>query len=142
MQMVCALGNSEVSATKKKRAKMWGMVSSKLLSEFEEIEKFMLPAGNFKNYREQYNKSILNKTKIVPYLPVHLRDLIYINDGNSDLFEDLPPGYSSQENHSIVNFEKIQLIGKEISQLLIIRDLLLNEKYDCHSTIYKHLSLI
>eukprot|EP01091_Cochliopodium_minus_P019828 TRINITY_DN8457_c0_g1_i2.p1 TRINITY_DN8457_c0_g1~~TRINITY_DN8457_c0_g1_i2.p1 ORF type:complete len:746 (-),score=240.79 TRINITY_DN8457_c0_g1_i2:172-2409(-) len=137
MQIVSAFSNGDLMCTKKSRPKMWGMVSPKLLQELQEIEDFMLPIGNFKNYRVLFNKSITQKIPIVPYLPVHLRDLIYINDGNPDKLEDdlLPKNYVSQDNLDIINFEKMQLIGKEISQLLIIRDMLHTLKYDFNSNL-------
>ena len=134
MQLMSALNNGDVAVTKKERPKMWKSVPPKLLSEWEEVEDFMLPLGNFKKYREQFQNCLESKAPIVPYLPIHLRDLIYINE-NPDLFEELPPEYDGET--PVVNYEKIQLIGKEIFQLSLVRDSLFMCKFDYDPRVYK-----
>lgn len=80
--------------------KTWSLVGNSYKSSFDKFTNLMSTKQNFQNYR-----SLLNNTKLplVPYLGVFLRDLTFIDEGNSDYFES-----------GLINFDKLILMGNFI----------------------------
>ncbi|KAJ3112358.1 hypothetical protein HDU96_004664 [Phlyctochytrium bullatum] len=80
-------------------AKAIGEKVKKIHSELEEV---CDPSRNMKNYRDCLAAS---SPPIVPFLPIYLKDLTFINDGNA-----------SQVN-GMVNFDKLRMMGKRVKDI-------------------------
>lgn len=100
MEIVAGLHMSSVQRLKK----TWKALSSKYLSIFEEITKFIATEGNYRNYRNVLSKVELPAT---PYLGVFLRDLTFIEDGNPDFVED----------DQFLNFEKMRMLNSVLAAI-------------------------
>ena len=66
---------------------------------------------NSAQYRETFQAVLLTKSVTIPFLGVHLKDLFFIEEGNSDFVD----------GH--VNTEKLQMIGKVLDLIQRCQDL-------------------
>jgi len=107
MAIMAALNMSAIQRLKR----VWESVP-RYKAEFEKMEEMMSGRNNFRVYRH-YVKDLQERkgTVIVPYLPVHLRDLTFINDGNANTI--VPKGGGDP----LPNFEKMKLLGTAILEL-------------------------
>lgn len=104
MAFIAALNTAAVSRLKWTKKEL----SKKTQDTLLDLEKFMSNELNYKAYRS----SISNVTEAcVPYLGVHLSDLIFIEEGNSKFIE----------NSNLVNFEMCQQVSDVISLMLNIQ---------------------
>eukprot|EP01121_Diplochlamys_sp_Union-15-3_P004195 TRINITY_DN14204_c0_g1_i1.p1 TRINITY_DN14204_c0_g1~~TRINITY_DN14204_c0_g1_i1.p1 ORF type:complete len:118 (-),score=24.03 TRINITY_DN14204_c0_g1_i1:84-416(-) len=66
----------------------------------------MTPIGNFRALREFHDKSA---PPMIPTPTIYLKDLMFIEDGNGDWWDG--------ENKTILNLQKINLLGKVINKI-------------------------
>lgn len=77
----------------------WAQIPSKMEQIVKDLNALMENRGNYKEYRNSLKGC---KGPAVPYLGVCLRDIIFIEEGNTNFVDKKP---------EIINFEKIRLIG-------------------------------
>lgn len=77
----------------------WAQIPSKMEQIVKDLNALMENRGNYKEYRNAL-KTI--KGPSVPYLGVCLRDIIFIEEGNTNFIDKKP---------ELINFEKIRLTG-------------------------------
>ncbi|KAJ1508067.1 hypothetical protein HMI55_000529 [Coelomomyces lativittatus] len=103
MSALAGLGNSSVSRLKYTKARMAGRYRKKL----EELEEVMDPKNSYKAYRASLREPKQDGTvSRIPYLAVHLSDLVYVEDGNPDQIQRL------------TNFAKRKLMYTVINEIL------------------------
>ncbi len=101
MAVMAGLNNAAIVRLKDE----WAQVSSEKRASFVAMEKLMDPSRNFKNYREELARVARDASKaLLPYVAVHLRDVLFIELGN-------PRG------EAVVNYEKTLLFGNALSKL-------------------------
>ncbi|KAJ3247514.1 hypothetical protein HDU78_003927 [Chytriomyces hyalinus] len=93
------LGLSPVSRLKK----TWEGLSDKTKAVYAELEKIIDPSRNMKNYRDLLAKAV---PPIVPFLPIYLKDLTFMNDGNAKMVEGM------------INFEKLRMMGNRVNDIV------------------------
>ncbi|KAI8836368.1 ras guanine nucleotide exchange factor domain-containing protein [Chytridium lagenaria] len=96
--LIAGISLSPVSRLKK----TWEALGDKVKKVHSELEEFCDPSRNMKNYRDCLAAS---NPPIVPFLPIYLKDLTFINDGNA-----------SQVN-GMVNFDKLRMMGKRVKDI-------------------------
>jgi hypothetical protein len=77
----------------------WAQIPSKMEQVVKDLNALMENRGNYKEYR---NALRTIKGPSVPYLGVCLRDIIFIEEGNTNFIDKKP---------ELINFEKIRLTG-------------------------------
>jgi hypothetical protein len=76
-----------------------------MATKFKELEQIFLPTGNWKNLRPIYEKA---KPPMIPPSPIILKDLMFIEEGNADHWNNDP---------HLLNINKLQFLGKVVSKL-------------------------
>ena len=106
MAFFAALNTAAVSRLK------WTMkeVPRKAQETLAEMERFLSNEMNYRAYRSAISQ--VQSTACVPYLGVHLSDLIFIEEGNATYLED----------GALINFEACRLIGQVISLLKSLQE--------------------
>ncbi|ORX54270.1 hypothetical protein BCR36DRAFT_581893 [Piromyces finnis] len=87
--------------------KTWEALPSKIKNIFSDIEKLMDPSRNMRNYRMELESK---EPPIIPFLPIYLKDLTFINDGNQSKIE------------SMVNFDKLRMMSNRVHDLTNLID--------------------
>lgn len=106
MAFIAALNTAAVSRLKWTKKEL----SKKSSETLQELEKFMSNELNYKTYRTTVSSVT---TACVPYLGVHLSDLIFIEEGNSKYVD----------NTNLINFEACQLVYTVINQLQNLQEI-------------------
>ena len=75
------------------------------LQQIKEIEIIMSYEGNYKNYREIL-RNLSDKIPVVIHIGVFLKDLTFVEDGNSTFFDS-----------NKVNFTKLTMISEIVNQI-------------------------
>ncbi|KAJ3209318.1 hypothetical protein HDU82_001020 [Entophlyctis luteolus] len=70
---------------------------------YAELEKLIDPSRNMKSYRDLLAKAA---PPIVPFLPIYLKDLTFMNDGNSKMVQGM------------INFEKLRMMGNRVRDIV------------------------
>jgi len=96
--IVAGLNLTPVSRLKK----TWDGLSDKYKKMWNDIEKICDPSRNMKNYRDILTKS---KPPIVPFLPIYLKDLTFMNDGNES------------KVNGMINFDKLRMMAKRVKDI-------------------------
>jgi len=95
MEIAVGLNMGSVS----RLSKVWAALDTKTKNRFDEIMKLTHSSQNYKNYREALKAATV---PVLPYLALFLRDLTFIEDGNS--------------NHMVaqteINFLKMRMLAK------------------------------
>ncbi|XP_004365044.1 hypothetical protein CAOG_00173 [Capsaspora owczarzaki ATCC 30864] len=82
----------------------WDLLPAAVIKAKERIEQIMNPSRNMRAYREAI-ANIKPNEPVLPFLPVYLKDLVFINDGNPRLVNEM------------VNFDKLRMISKIIYKM-------------------------
>eukprot|EP01088_Endostelium_zonatum_P014277 TRINITY_DN3065_c0_g1_i1.p1 TRINITY_DN3065_c0_g1~~TRINITY_DN3065_c0_g1_i1.p1 ORF type:complete len:564 (-),score=87.49 TRINITY_DN3065_c0_g1_i1:81-1772(-) len=85
----------------------WANLSDKYISTMQGLEQLMESKKNYTMYREKLHYLAENKESTLPYLGVYLRDLTFIEENTTFL----------KEQNTLINYEKIQLIGQVIREV-------------------------
>lgn len=96
MQIMSGLNNIAIQRLKQIREGL----HADTVEILEKLEEFISPKHNFKNYRSA-EKPPLH----LPYLALTLRDLTFINDGNTDYL----PNPLESDSTQLINFEKLKM---------------------------------
>jgi len=133
MEILSALNSSSVYRLRQ----TWELLPPKSLQLFESLVNLMDGEGNFNTYRLALKKS---QPPVVPYLGMYLTDLVFIDDGNTDLI----PGTK------LVNFSKWSLSASVIRDMQLyqmtpyplepiefVQNFLLNQPTKDEETLYK-----
>eukprot|EP01102_Stenamoeba_stenopodia_P020851 TRINITY_DN826_c0_g8_i3.p1 TRINITY_DN826_c0_g8~~TRINITY_DN826_c0_g8_i3.p1 ORF type:complete len:865 (+),score=193.10 TRINITY_DN826_c0_g8_i3:912-3506(+) len=99
LEITAGLNNADVQRLKS----TWRLLPSKYLMAFEELEAVMAPKRNFKTYRDALKMA---STPALPYFGIYLRDVTFIDEGNSDYVED-----------DLVNFVKLEMISNIVQEI-------------------------
>ncbi|KAJ3117360.1 hypothetical protein HK100_000840 [Physocladia obscura] len=97
--LMSGLGLSPVSRLKK----TWEALPEKSKAVYSELEKIIDPSRNMKNYRDLLAKAV---PPIVPFLPIYLKDLTFMNDGNAKYVENM------------INFDKLRMMGNRVKDIV------------------------
>ncbi|KAJ3297414.1 hypothetical protein HDU79_003761 [Rhizoclosmatium sp. JEL0117] len=100
---VSGLNLSPVSRLKK----TWDGLPEPIKKVYAEIEKLADPSRNMKNYRDLLGKVA---PPIVPFLPIYLKDLTFMNDGNPKLVDGL------------INFDKLRMMGSRVKDIISLAE--------------------
>jgi hypothetical protein len=95
MEIAVGLNMGSVS----RLSKVWGALDAKTKTRFDEIMLLAQSSQNYKNYREALRAATV---PVLPYLALFLRDLTFIEDGNSNHM-----GVETE-----INFLKMRLLSK------------------------------
>eukprot|EP00158_Paraphelidium_tribonemae_P009026 Partr_v1_DN28751_c1_g1_i4_m63180 putative Son of sevenless homolog len=82
--------------------KTWEQVPPKFKQMYDELEKSCDPSKNMKAYRELL---LASKGPILPFLPIYLKDLTFMNDGNPSKFKNM------------VNFDKLRMMANRVKDI-------------------------
>lgn len=82
--------------------KTWDGLSSKTKAVYTEMEKLLDPSRNMRNYR---NELKIKEPPIIPFLPIYLKDLTFINDGNQSKIENM------------INFDKLRMMSNRVHDI-------------------------
>ncbi|KND00621.1 uncharacterized protein SPPG_03749 [Spizellomyces punctatus DAOM BR117] len=85
--------------------KTWEALPDKAKKAWAELEKVADPSRNMKNYRDLLNAAT---PPIVPFLPIYLKDLTFMNDGNESKI-----GTERQ----MINFDKLRMMGNRVKDI-------------------------
>ncbi|KAJ3089202.1 hypothetical protein HK102_006959 [Quaeritorhiza haematococci] len=96
--LIAGLNLSPVQRLKK----TWGALSDRTKKAFSELETLCDPSRNMKNYRDRLAKCI---PPIVPFLPIYLKDLTFMNDGNQSTIRNM------------INFDKLRMMGNRVRDI-------------------------
>ncbi|KAI8620582.1 ras guanine nucleotide exchange factor domain-containing protein [Chytriomyces sp. MP71] len=83
--------------------KTWEALPEPTKKVFADLEKLIDPSRNMKNYRDTLTKAV---PPIVPFLPIYLKDLTFMNDGNPKFVDGL------------VNFDKLRMMGNRVKDIV------------------------
>lgn len=83
----------------------WEKLPSKYQKLFNDLQEFMDPSRNMSKYRQLVLIELMDQQPVIPFYPVVKKDLTFIHLGNDTRVE------------SLVNFEKLRMIAKEIRSL-------------------------
>ncbi|KAJ1557563.1 Rap guanine nucleotide exchange factor 6, partial [Cladochytrium tenue] len=83
--------------------KTWEALPEKVRTTHTELEKIIDPSRNMKNYKDALAAA---QPPIVPFLPIYLKDLTFINDGNASKVDGM------------VNFDKLRMMGARVKDML------------------------
>jgi len=95
--------------------KTWEGLPSKVKTTFSEMEKLMDPSRNMRNYRMELESK---ESPIIPFLPIYLKDLTFINDGNQSKVDNM------------INFDKLRMMASRVHDLTSLIDKTYNFKED------------
>jgi hypothetical protein len=86
----------------------WALVPERWLQHYSRLEGMMNPAGNMRLYREEFAARLQRKPNdpALPFLPLYLKDLRFICDGNPGTIE------------SMINFDKLRMVTATVSVLV------------------------
>jgi hypothetical protein len=87
--------------------KTWEGLPSKVKITFTEMEKLMDPSRNMRNYRMELESK---EPPIIPFLPIYLKDLTFINDGNQSKVDNM------------INFDKLRMMSSRVHDLISLTD--------------------
>ncbi|EPZ36809.1 Guanine-nucleotide dissociation stimulator CDC25 domain-containing protein [Rozella allomycis CSF55] len=95
------LGGLNMSCVQRLK-KTWDGLNSKAKNQYDELEKLSNPSRNMKALRDAITAA---KPPILPFLPIYLKDLTFINDGNPSKI------------HGMINFEKLRMMGQRVLEI-------------------------
>ena len=84
----------------------WGRVSIRSLGQLGKLRHVMESESNFRKYRSEFAAINEEKTPKIPYIPVLLKDFIFIEDGNSKYDED-----------GRINMSRMQLLATQVANI-------------------------
>jgi RasGEF domain len=82
--------------------KTWEGISAKTKQIYDEVEKFCDPSRNMKAYRDVLAAC---HPPILPFLPIYMKDLTFMNDGNPSLFKNM------------INFDKLRMMATRVKDV-------------------------
>ncbi|KAJ3037434.1 hypothetical protein HDV00_001673 [Rhizophlyctis rosea] len=77
--------------------KTWEALSDAKKKTMTELEQVTDVSRNFKNYRDRLENA---KPPMIPFLPIFIKDLTFMNDGNESIIQGM------------INFDKLRLMGE------------------------------
>lgn len=84
----------------------WACVSRRSMQVYENLQKIFDPQKNSATYRSHLSAAI---PPAIPFIGVHLTDLVFVEDGNSEFLADQP---------SLINFSKKATTAGVLDELL------------------------
>ncbi|ORZ40619.1 ras guanine nucleotide exchange factor domain-containing protein [Catenaria anguillulae PL171] len=100
--LISGLGLRPVERLKKS----WKLLSPEDQAKYDELVKVCDPSRNMKNYRDRLAAA---KPPIVPFLPIYLKDLTFLNDGNPSSVRGL------------INFDKLRMMSRRVQEIVLSR---------------------
>ncbi|KAI9017327.1 ras guanine nucleotide exchange factor domain-containing protein [Gaertneriomyces semiglobifer] len=85
--------------------KTWEALPEKVKKAWVECEKMVDPSRNMKNYRDLAAHA---RPPIVPFLPIYVKDLTFMNDGNASRIG---------EEKQMINFDKLRMMGNRVKEI-------------------------
>lgn len=99
--VVCALGSPDVLRLKK----MHKLVPEKTRARLAALEGVINPSRNMKVYRDALAAAAAAGAPCVPFLPLHLKDLVFMNE------------VASVDSAAVVNFDKCTLVARCVAAM-------------------------
>uniref|UniRef100_A0A182PE84 Camp-regulated guanine nucleotide exchange factor n=1 Tax=Anopheles epiroticus TaxID=199890 RepID=A0A182PE84_9DIPT len=100
--IISGLGHAAVSRLRQ----TWEKLPSKYQKLFNDLQDLMDPSRNMSKYRQLIQTELNAQQPVIPFYPVVKKDLTFIHLGNDTKID------------SLINFEKLRMISKEIRTLL------------------------
>ncbi|KAI8907229.1 ras guanine nucleotide exchange factor domain-containing protein [Gorgonomyces haynaldii] len=91
----------------------WEQVDPKRGKQLAELESFLSPAGNYKNYRQQLSELDALEFKI-PILSLFVKDLFFTNDGNPQYTDKV-----DEKSLKLINLDKLIGLYKKASSFCL-----------------------
>ncbi|KAJ3291910.1 hypothetical protein HK104_005714 [Borealophlyctis nickersoniae] len=117
--LIAGLNLSPVQRLKK----TWEGLGEKSKKTWTEIEKIGDPSKNMKNYRDCLAAC---SPPIVPFLPIYLKDLTFMNDGNQSTVRGM------------INFDKLRMMGNRVKDISSLANI--EYKFEPNPPIQNYLS--
>lgn len=89
--------------------RLWERVPDKYKELKSRLEQVIEPRSNYKIYRERIKLSLESKNWTFPYLGLYLRDLLWIEEGNSTKIKE-------KEKEGEFNINKVELVEKLLTE--------------------------
>ena len=124
MAVLSGLNHSAVQRMKK----TWRSLPEKYQKDLNHVEEELSFSQSFRRYRELLGDAVEKGKPCIPFLAVHTKDLLFINEAKGN------PEFISPR---VINFEKLCLIGNIVHQVLIF---FLMEKFFHFSFFIFHFS--
>lgn len=105
MAIISALNMFSVTRLKK----TWSKLSSKLMTDLEQLEWALDPTSNFKNYRDELSER-MDREAVIPFFSLFVKDIYFINESTEKM---LPNGH--------VNFEKMWMLSDQLASFMFIK---------------------
>ncbi|KAJ3362101.1 hypothetical protein GGF32_006555 [Allomyces javanicus] len=86
--------------------KTWKAIPPEAQARYDDLLKICDPSRNMKNYRDRLAAA---KPPIVPFLPMYLKDLTFLNDGNP------------AKVRGLVNFDKLRMMSRRVREIVMSR---------------------
>ncbi|KAJ3221580.1 hypothetical protein HK099_003367 [Clydaea vesicula] len=104
--------------------KSWDALPKEAKKIFQELEKLIDPSKNMKNFRDCLALAV---PPIVPFLPIYLKDLTFMNDGNQSKVREM------------INFDKLRMMSNRVKDItgLVARG---SYKFELKSAIQNYIS--
>ncbi|KAJ3408579.1 hypothetical protein HDV05_004940 [Chytridiales sp. JEL 0842] len=103
--------------------KTWEALPEKVKKTYAEVEALLDPSRNMKNYRDCL---ALASPPIVPFLPIYLKDLTFMNDGNAS------------KVHGMVNFDKLRMMANRVKDIASLAGI--EYKYEAKPAVQNYIA--
>ncbi|ESO09573.1 hypothetical protein HELRODRAFT_190559 [Helobdella robusta] len=99
--IISGLSHSSVSKLKQ----TWARVPAKYIKLFQNLQDLMDPSNNMSKYRNLLNIKLIDSPAI-PFLPVVMKDLTFIELGNKTVVDD-----------DMVNYDKMRMVARQVRKV-------------------------
>jgi hypothetical protein len=117
-----ALYSGLTSSPVQRLKKTWEALPQKSKQQYEELEKACSPSKNMKAYRDLLAEK---KPPILPFLPILMKDLTFMQDGNPSMYKHM------------VNFDKLRTMANRVREITNLADK--PYQYDINPVIFNFL---
>jgi len=101
--ILSGLGNVAVT----RMTQTWKKLSANAIAEFERLQQMMDPSRNMRKYR---NILLATEPPLIPFFPIFMKDVFFINDCNPSTVEN-----------GLINFEKYRMINELVRMVEFYR---------------------
>jgi len=101
--ILSGLGNVAVT----RMTQTWKKLSANTIAEFERLQQMMDPSRNMRKYR---NILLATEPPLIPFFPIFMKDVFFINDCNPSTVEN-----------GLINFEKYRMINELVRMVEFYR---------------------
>lgn len=89
--------------------KTWSKLSSKQMTDLEQLEWALDPSCNFKNYRDELSEK-MDREAVVPFFSLLVKDIYFINESTDKML-----------SNGHVNFEKMWMLSDQLASFMYMK---------------------